>query len=85
MDMYINYLILYCINTLCSRRRESDRFQSIGEIAGDMRKQSPLPPIKGDGSVDYDGKYLLTIIFFLQYNNNNNKKKHGIYNSCEAL
>ncbi|KAL2726541.1 oxysterol-binding protein-related protein 9 [Vespula squamosa] len=44
-------------NHITHRRRESDRLQSIGEITGDMRKQSPLPPIKGDGSVDYDALY----------------------------
>ncbi|KAK2585482.1 hypothetical protein KPH14_010138 [Odynerus spinipes] len=44
-------------NHITLRRRESDRLQSTGEHAvGDTRKQSPLPPIKGDGSVDYDGK-----------------------------
>ncbi|XP_043502655.1 oxysterol-binding protein-related protein 9 isoform X1 [Polistes fuscatus] len=44
-------------NYIALRRRESDRLQSIGDITGDMRKQSPLPPVKGDGSVDYDALY----------------------------
>lgn len=26
---------------------------------GDKRKEPPLPPIKGDGSVDYDGESTL--------------------------
>lgn len=39
-----------------SRRRDSERSQSHVDVLNENRKQPPLPPTKGDGSVDYDGK-----------------------------
>ncbi|CAK9805067.1 Oxysterol-binding protein-related protein 9 [Anthophora quadrimaculata] len=44
-------------NHLAIRRRDSERSQSHTEILSENRKQTPLPPIKGDGSVDYDALY----------------------------
>lgn len=36
-------------------------------IAGDKRKEPPLPPIKGDGSVDYDGKSTLLFCIYTDF------------------
>lgn len=45
------------------RRSESERLHSSAESAvGDKRKEPPLPPIKGDGSVDYDGESIYPAI-----------------------
>ncbi|XP_017756318.1 PREDICTED: oxysterol-binding protein-related protein 9 [Eufriesea mexicana] len=38
-------------------RRDSERSQSHVDVSNENRKQSPLPPTKGDGSVDYDALY----------------------------
>ncbi|XP_011150267.1 oxysterol-binding protein-related protein 9 [Harpegnathos saltator] len=39
-------------------RSDNERLHSsIESAAGDKRKEPPLPPIKGDGSVDYDALY----------------------------
>lgn len=40
-----------------SRRRDSERSQSHVDVLNENRKQPPLPPTKGDGSVDYDALY----------------------------
>jgi len=32
---------------------------------GDKRKEPPMPPIKGDGSVDYDGESILSFGYLL--------------------
>jgi hypothetical protein len=34
---------------------------------GDKRKGPPLPPIKGDGSLDYDGESLLWFCYYPLY------------------
>lgn len=34
---------------------------------GDKRKGPPLPPIKGDGSLDYDGESLLWFYYYPLY------------------
>lgn len=42
------------------RYSDNERLHSSMESAtGDKRKEPPLPPIKGDGSVDYDGELIL--------------------------
>lgn len=46
---------------------DSERLHPPMESAGDKRKQPPLPPIKGDGSLDYDGKSILIYIFFILF------------------
>lgn len=35
---------------------------SMDNTTGDKRKEPPLPPIKGDGSVDYDGESILSFL-----------------------
>ncbi|XP_029034222.1 oxysterol-binding protein-related protein 9 isoform X6 [Osmia bicornis bicornis] len=45
-------------NHIAVRRRDSERPQSHTDVtSNENRKQPPLPPIKGDGSVDYDALY----------------------------
>ncbi|XP_076237058.1 oxysterol-binding protein-related protein 9 isoform X4 [Calliopsis andreniformis] len=45
-------------NHITSRRRDSERSQTHTETnSNENRKQPPLPPRKGDGSVDYDALY----------------------------
>lgn len=52
-----------------SRRRDGERSQVHADTSSsENRKQPPLPPTKGDGSVDYDGKlkisyYLINITY----------------------
>lgn len=41
--------------TLCQDNKRL--YSPMENIAGDKRKEPPLPPIKGDGSVDYDALY----------------------------
>ncbi|KAL6265329.1 hypothetical protein P5V15_002130 [Pogonomyrmex californicus] len=41
--------------TLCSNNERL--YSSIESATGDKRREPPLPPIKGDGSVDYDALY----------------------------
>jgi len=38
------------------RYSDNERLHS---ATGDKRKEPPMPPIKGDGSVDYDGESIL--------------------------
>ncbi|XP_033192639.1 oxysterol-binding protein-related protein 9 isoform X1 [Bombus vancouverensis nearcticus] len=42
-------------NHISIRRRDSER--SHVDVSNENRKQNPLPPTKGDGSVDYDALY----------------------------
>lgn len=49
-----------------SRRSDNERLHvSVESATGDKRKEPPLPPIKGDGSVDYDGESVLYIYVYL--------------------
>lgn len=48
---------------IISRRSDKERLHtSVESAAGDKRKEPPLPPIKGDGSVDYDGESVYHVI-----------------------
>ncbi|XP_076276148.1 oxysterol-binding protein-related protein 9 isoform X4 [Lasioglossum baleicum] len=38
-------------------RRDSERSQTHADSSNENRKQNPLPPTKGDGTVDYDALY----------------------------
>ncbi|XP_078048132.1 oxysterol-binding protein-related protein 9 isoform X3 [Augochlora pura] len=44
-------------NHITVRRRDSERPQTHADNSIENRKQNPLPPTKGDGSVDYDALY----------------------------
>ncbi|XP_076641611.1 oxysterol-binding protein-related protein 9 [Halictus rubicundus] len=44
-------------NHITVRRRDSERSQTHADNSNENRKQNPLPPTKGDGSVDYDALY----------------------------
>ncbi|KOX69761.1 Oxysterol-binding protein-related protein 9 [Melipona quadrifasciata] len=44
-------------NHISIRRQDSERSQSHVDVLNENRKQPPLPPTKGDGSVDYDALY----------------------------
>lgn len=48
---------------LCFRRSDDGPLRSLVDSAmGDKRKEPPLPPVKGDGSVDYDGECALACL-----------------------
>lgn len=48
------------ITNIFFRCQDNERlYTAMENIAGDKRKEPPLPPIKGDGSVDYDGESTL--------------------------
>lgn len=43
----------------CSERKsEKESSELTGSEGSDNRKTSPPPPIKDDGSLDYDGKFI---------------------------
>ncbi|XP_076276147.1 oxysterol-binding protein-related protein 9 isoform X3 [Lasioglossum baleicum] len=44
-------------NHITVRRRDSERSQTHADSSNENRKQNPLPPTKGDGTVDYDALY----------------------------